>query len=347
LQGKFLFMKKLMLAMSGGVDSSVALVLLKKQYDIYGATMRLFDGCDINDAVKIAGQFNIPHYIADLSGKFSDIVINNFIASYSGGETPNPCVVCNKHIKFGAFLEFAETINCELMATGHYARVEYDTGSKRYLLKKADSHKDQSYVLYGLTQEQLSRVIFPLGSLDKNQVREIAQEHNLLSSNKPDSQDICFVPDGDYTGFIKKYTGNIPENGDIIDINNNVIGRHSGIINYTIGQRKGLGISAPKPLYITAKNAENNTVTAGENEQLFSNSLTAREINWIAFGGLKNSLKLYARTRYSQPEQPCTVSPIDENSVRVIFDSPQRAITPGQSVVFYDGDIIIGGGIIN
>jgi len=347
-------MKNLMLAMSGGVDSSAALILLKDKYNIIGATMNLFNGAEAacDEARAVAERFGIPHYIFDLKEQFRRDVIEKFIQSYADGETPNPCVVCNKHIKFGELFNAAKSIGCELMATGHYARVEYDAGSGRYLLKKAISRrnevsaKDQSYVLYNLSQEQLSRVIFPLGSLDKAQVRGLALEHDLASAGKPDSQDICFIPDGDYAGYIERYTGKTPESGDIIDSSGKFLGKHSGIINYTIGQRKGLGLSAPEPLYVTGKDAESNTVTAGVNSELFSSTLTARELNWIAFAELKQTMRLYARTRYSQPEQPCTVSPIDDNKVKVIFDSPQRAITPGQSVVFYDGDVIIGGGTI-
>jgi tRNA-specific 2-thiouridylase len=340
-------MKKLMLAMSGGVDSSAAFLLLKDRFEIIGATMKLFDGAEVicNEAQTVAQRFGITHRVFDLKEEFRQKVIENFVQSYANGETPNPCVVCNKQIKFGAFFEAAADLNCEYFATGHYARVEYDKGSGRYLLKKANSVKDQSYVLYGLTQEQLSRVIFPLGNLDKNRVREIAGEHSL-NADKPDSQDICFIPDGDYAGFIERYTGKISGSGKIVDKSGNVLGKHSGIINYTIGQRKGLGLSAPAPLYVIGKDAKTGTVTAGINSELFSSELIAGELNWIAFAELKETLRLYAKTRYSQPEQSCTVSPLGESQVKVSFDSPQRAVTPGQSVVFYDGDVIIGGGII-
>jgi tRNA-specific 2-thiouridylase len=342
-------MKKLMLAMSGGVDSSVALLLLKEKYEVRGATMSLFEGSEtvVNDAESIAGRFGIPHRVFDLSECFNERVISGFVSSYLSGETPNPCVVCNKHVKFGALFDSAKSLGCELMATGHYARVEYDTGSGRYLLKKAASGKDQSYVLYSLTQEQLGRTVFPLGNLDKNRVRELAAEQNLFNSDKPDSQDICFVPDGDYAGFITRYTGKTPESGMITDKDGNVLGTHKGIINYTVGQRKGLGLSAPNPLYVTAKDALSNRIIAGGNEELFSKTLTARELNWLVFPQLKGKLQLYAKTRYSQAEEPCTVFPLDDGRVRVEFFTPQRAVTPGQSVVFYDGDTVIGGGVID
>lgn len=337
--------------MSGGVDSSVAYILLKDSFGeskIIGATMSLFDGGGeaAEEARAVTGRFGIPHEVFDLKERFRQEVIDKFVQSYANGETPNPCVACNKYIKFGAFFEAASALNCGLMATGHYARVEYDAGSGRFLLKKAVSAKDQSYVLYNLTQEQLGRTVFPLGNLEKKQVREIALGHGLANSEKPDSQDICFIPDGDYARYIANYTGRVFEGGVIADRNGKILGRHSGIINYTVGQRKGLGLSAPTPLYVIGKDAQTNTVIAGENSELFSDRLIAGEVNWIAFGKLGGTLRLYARTRYSQPEQPCTVSPIDENKASVIFDSPQRAITPGQSVVFYDGDVVVGGGTI-
>ncbi|MCL2697475.1 MAG: tRNA 2-thiouridine(34) synthase MnmA [Oscillospiraceae bacterium] len=338
---------KLMLAMSGGVDSSVAYTLLKDKYEIIGATMSLFDGAKAacEEARAVAERFGIPHHVFDFKERFRHDVIKSFVNSYINGETPNPCVVCNKHIKFGVLLEAAKSLGCGFMATGHYARVEFDKGGGRYLLKKALTAKDQSYVLYGLSQEQLSRVVFPLGNLDKAQVRKLARE-NGLDADKPDSQDICFIPDGDYAGYIKRYTGKSPESGNIINKTGEILGKHNGIINYTIGQRRGLGLAAPAPLYVTGKDASSNTVTAGVNSELFSSRLHARELNWIAFSGLHETLRLHAKTRYSGQEQPCTVSPIDSDRVHVAFDSPQRALTPGQSIVFYDGEAVVGGGTI-
>lgn len=335
---------KLMLAMSGGVDSSVALTLLKDKYNITGATMLLFDGAEAvcAEARTVAERFGIPHEIIDLKEQFKQAVIESFVSSYINGETPNPCVVCNKLIKFGAFLDSA---NCGLMATGHYARVEFDKASGRFLLKKANSAKDQSYVLYGLSQEQLSRVIFPLGELDKAQVREIAHDCGL-NADKPDSQDICFIPDGDYAGFIRSRVGKALEGGNIVNKDGGILGRHSGIINYTIGQRRGLGLAAPNPLYVVGKDAKSGTVTVGESAELFSERLIARELNWIAFPELREGLRLFARCRYSGQEQSCTVSPLDESRAEVVFDKPQRAVTPGQSIVFYDGDVVVGGGTI-
>ncbi|MCL2108581.1 MAG: tRNA 2-thiouridine(34) synthase MnmA, partial [Oscillospiraceae bacterium] len=290
-------MKKLMLAMSGGVDSSVAVVLLREKYDLCGATMRLFGDSEsesdsansaISEARKIAETLKVPHYVCDLRESFKAGVMRSFAESYINGETPNPCVVCNKYIKFGEFLDWAvDTLDCELMATGHYARVEFDKGSGRYLLKKAQSRKDQSYVLYSLSQSQLRRVIFPLGSLDKLRVREIAEAHGLTNSNKPDSQDICFVPDGDYAGFITRHSGFTPESGEITDKDGRILGVHGGIIKYTVGQRKGLGLVSPEPLYVIGKNAGSNRVVVGGNAELFTNRLTARDVNWIAFEKLQ------------------------------------------------------------
>ena len=353
-----------MLAMSGGVDSSVALVLLKDKFEVLGVTMNLFDSntgdeksgaccslTDAKDAGNVAGRFDIPHYVYNFKERFKNDVIDRFVRSYLSGETPNPCIDCNKYVKFGALMERARSLGCEYMATGHYARVKYDGETGRYLLKKASADgranpKDQSYVLYSLTQEQLSRVVLPLGTLTKEQVREIARENNLINSKKPDSQDICFVPDGDYAEFIGRYAGIVPERGLITDKDGNVLGEHGGIIKYTVGQRKGLGISAKNPLYVIGKEAGTNRVIAGENTELFSGSLIAREFNWISIPELKSDIRVRAKTRYSQAEQPCVASPADGGNVRITFDVPQRAITPGQSVVLYDGDIVVGGGTI-
>lgn len=346
--------KKLMLAMSGGVDSSAALALLQDKYEVVGATLRLFDGSlqDIGDARAVAAKFGAEHHVFDMRELFRERVLDNFVGTYLAGGTPNPCIQCNKYIKFGALLEEALALGCEYYATGHYARVEYDGGSGRYLLKKAllpggeVSPKDQSYVLYNLTQEQLKHIVLPLGCMDKEQVRKIAAAAGLVNSEKPDSQDICFVPDGDYAGFIKRYTGSAPEEGDFIDASGEILGCHKGLIHYTIGQRKGLGISFGKPMFVIGKNAEDNTVVLGEGEQLMRRSLTAAEVNFIAIDALTEPLRCKAKTRYTQKEQPCTLTPLKDGRVLVDFDEPQRAITKGQSVVFYEGDVVVGGGRI-
>lgn len=346
--------KKLMLAMSGGVDSSAALVLITQQYDVVGATLALSDrenSADIADAKTVAEKFGVPHYVFEMKQLFKRHVVDYFVDTYLAGGTPNPCVQCNKYIKFGALLDEAEKLGCEYFSTGHYARVEFDEESGRYLLKKAlcdgkPNPKDQSYVLYNLTQQQLKRIVLPLGNMDKNQVRAVAESAGLVNSRKGDSQDICFIPDGDYAGFINRCTGRKPICGSFIDADGNILGTHRGLIHYTIGQRKGLGISFGKPIFVVDKNAEENTVTLGGSEALMRRSLTAREVNYIAFDELCAPLPCKAKTRYSQQEQPCMVTPLANGRARVDFDQPQRAITRGQSVVFYQDDVVLGGGII-
>ena len=357
--------KKVMLAMSGGVDSSCALLLLQRQgYEVIGATMHLYDNediglktktcCslnDVEDAKAVASRFNVPHYVFNFKDRFKQDVIDRFNSEYLKGRTPNPCIDCNRYLKFDALLERAKMLECDYIATGHYARIELDNESGRYLLKKAagiggTNKKDQSYVLYNLTQEQLARILFPLGSMEKDEVRRLAEENGLVNHDKPDSQDICFVPDGDYARFIREYTGIIPQKGNVTDKNGNVLGQHNGIINYTVGQRKGLGISFGKPMYVIGKSAEDNTVTVGESEDLYSDSLIADELNWIAVEGIIDSIKCKAKTRYSQTEQECTIYPYKESKAKVVFDQPQRAVTKGQRVVFYDNDTVIGGGVI-
>jgi len=344
-------------AMSGGVDSSVAAVLsLQAGYECAGLTLKLFKGesicsaiADINDAKKVAVNLGMEHHVMDFSDEFDKYVVRHFVETYEQGETPNPCVQCNRNIKFNPILLNRENVSAyDLLVTGHYARIMQDKGSGRFLLQKAiDEKKDQSYVLYCLTQQQLQRSSFPLGGLTKSEVRKIAEEKKLVNASKGESQDICFVPDGDYGAFIERYTGKTYPAGDIVDLNGKVIGKHKGLIRYTIGQRRGLGVAANTPIYVTAKSVEANTVTLGADEALFKKSLTAKDINLIACEDLKKPLRVMVKTRYLQAAQPAVAEQTGNDSLHIEFDSPQRAITPGQAVVMYDGDIVVGGGTIN
>ncbi len=329
-----------------------------------GATMHLFDknkrcgecdgrNCgsadDIEDAKRVAERLSIPFKVFDVEDDFKENVIQRFIAAYERGDTPNPCIECNRYMKFGRFHEKAEELGYDYVATGHYARIEYDSGCGRYLLKKGlDRTKDQSYVLFSMTQKQLSKTLFPLGEYTKEQIRDLAQKYGLVNAEKKDSQDICFVPDGDYAAFIKEYTGKAYPPGNFVDEAGNILGQHKGIIGYTIGQRRGLGLSLRESMYVIKKDMERNEVVLGFNDDLFGNRLAARDFNWIACEEPKPGaeIKVTAKTRYSQKEQPAHVIVTGLGCVEIVFDEPVRAITSGQSVVLYDGDIVVGGGTI-
>ena len=345
--------KKVLLGMSGGVDSSVAAYLLKEEgYDVVGVNMKLWDRPDekdVVDAVAVCEKLDIPFYVIDLQEEFRGKVIENFVKEYEAGHTPNPCVFCNKNIKFGDLFDKADELGCDYIATGHYALIEYNDKMGRYDLKKAsNSDKDQTYVMYNLSQEKLSRILFPIGRYRKDQIREIAEKIGLKVHNKPDSQDICFIPDNNYEKFLKENTDIRVNEGIFVDKDGNKLGNHRGIISYTIGQRKGLGITFGKPTYVIDINGKNNTIVLGDNADLFKNELVAKEANFIPFpiDDLKETRVFDAKVRYSAKLSPARVTYLGENRIKVVFDQPQRAITRGQSVVFYDGDCLVGGGII-
>ena len=353
--------KTAMIAMSGGVDSSVAAqLMIDAGYRCVGATMRLLDHAapeqnhlckvlqDIEDAKKVADRLGFPHYVYNFSKEFQEQVVDRFVSCYECGTTPNPCVTCNRFIKFGVLLDKGmDELGCDYVVTGHYARIAQDPDTGRWLLKKAThTAKDQSYFLYNLTQNQLAHTIFPLGDLTKEEVRAIAEKHGFVNAHKRDSQDVCFIPSGDYTEFLERYTGKKYPEGDFLDWNGTVVGHHHGAIGYTLGQRKGLGVAMGEPVYVTSKDMKKNTVTVGRNEDLFSRELLAEDWNWFLFPELTEPVRVLAKARSRMTEQPATVYPEADGKARVIFDEPQRAITPGQAVVLYQGDVVVGGGTI-
>ena len=345
--------KNALIGMSGGVDSSVAAFLTQQAgFSCIGCTMRLHDrSCsgsdDSADARAVAHRLGFDHLILDFQDPFQKNVMDPFVDCYENGQTPNPCILCNKTLKFGAMLDTALELGCDYVVSGHYARIRYDEPTGRYLLyKAADKAKDQTYFLACLSQHQLSHLLFPLGELTKEEVRAIAQEQGFLNAHKKDSQDICFVPGGDYVAFMEQYTGKTYPSGKYLDLDGNVVGTHRGAVRYTIGQRKGLGIALGAPVYVCGKDMENNTVTVGPNDALFSNALLAENMTWFPFPALTQSLRVTAKTRHSQHEQAATVYPEENGRIRVVFDTPQRAITPGQAVVLYQDDLVIGGGTI-
>ncbi len=351
-------------AMSGGVDSSVAAALLLKEgRDVFGVTMNLFalpravctsdelkSCCGAGarrDAGGVAAVLGIPYYVADFRRTFERAVIDDFVAEYRRGRTPNPCLRCNRLVKFGPLLRRASRLGAEQIATGHYARVEPDRASGRWLLKKGlDPDKDQSYFLYPLSQAELSRTLFPVGGLRKTEVRALAEKFGLPVARKPESQEICFVPDDDYARFLRERIPDAFVAGPIVDRAGRTIGRHTGLLNYTIGQRKGMGIAAPRPLYVTAIVPETNTLVAGTNEDLFRARLRVSDVNWAAIAGLSAPLRASVKVRYRHAEARAVLHPEASGGVIVEFEKAQRAVTPGQAAVFYDGDIVLGGGTI-
>ena len=342
--------KRILLGISGGVDSSVSAILLKQQgYEVVAVTMKLIEeNFDEEDAKKICDLLKIEHFIVDLSKEFKNCVINDFINSYSSCKTPNPCIECNKWLKFGKMFELAEKYNCDYIATGHYAKIEYDENYNRYVLKKSESiNKDQSYVLYGIDKEKLNKIIFPLSEFKtKDEIRKIALENNLPVHNKPDSEDICFVPDGDYKKFLIENSEIKEKIGNIVDSKGNILGKHKGIFNYTIGQRRGLGIAYKVPLFVLGFNKEKNEVIVGIEEELYKKEVYVSNINVLLEEEFESGNKFIVKLRYTNKEAEGILEILDENNIKIIFETPQRGVTPGQSAVMYKNDIVVAGGKI-
>lgn len=354
--------KTVVVGLSGGVDSSVAAYLLKEQgYDVIGVTMQIWqeeDSCTVEenggccglsaveDARRVAQKLDIPYYVMNFRKEFQEQVIDYFTREYLEGRTPNPCIACNRYVKWESLLKRSLEIGADYIATGHYARVEQLPNGRYAIRNSVTAKKDQTYALYNLTQEQLARTLMPVGAYTKEEIRKIAEEAGLPVAHKKDSQEICFVPDNDYAGFIKNSTGKTIPKGNFVQADGKVLGEHQGIIHYTIGQRKGLNLSMGHPVFVTKIRPDTNEVVIGENEDLFINTLLCDRVNFMAMEGLEEEVRLKAKIRYNHPGAECVISPAEDGKVRVTFDQPQRAITPGQAVVFYQGEYVAGGGII-